>query len=79
MIENSRRTMSEKINTMGSMEKRPIESVITLKELYASIVEIRTEVKLIRRVNRETVWRFNLWAFLVVVLELLNLYAHLFR
>lgn len=71
--------MSEKINTMGSMEKRPIESVITLKELYASIVEIRTEVKLIRRVNRETVWRFNLWAFLVVVLELLNLYAHLFR
>jgi len=72
------KTIKEKVKLTGVMEKPAIEPNITLKELFTNIIEIRTELAVMRRLNRNTVFKFNVWAFLVVILQILNLYVHFY-
>ena len=50
----------------------------TQADIFKSVVELQTEVRLMKETNTKTVRQFRRWAVVVVILEVLNLILHVF-
>ena len=48
----------------------------TQADIFKSVVELQTEVRLMKEINSSTVRQFKRWALVIVVLEVLNLIFH---
>lgn len=48
----------------------------TQADIFKRIIELQTEVRLMKETNSSTVRQFKRWAVIVVVLEVLNLIFH---
>ncbi|GEM_PF-3846263 len=48
----------------------------TQADIFKRIIELQTEVRLMKEINSSTVRQFKRWALVIVVLEVLNLILH---
>lgn len=48
----------------------------TQADIFKSVVELQTEVRLMKETNTKTVRQFRRWAMVIVILEVLNLILH---
>jgi hypothetical protein len=68
-------TIIKDIKINGTLEEKQVEPPITLKELFTSIIELRTEITMMKKMNRSTVRQFTYFSVTVVILQLVTLYA----
>ena len=72
----TKQTTTDNVTITGTMETEVGKPVLTLKELYANIIKLQAEVTIMKNAGRKDALKFNLWAILVVLLQILNIFVH---